>query len=506
MPIDYTHPRRKKSLPTVDLDAALATGVTTSRSWATPRSALAARVGSPLVLVEQPRFIDNDPENGMTAVMVERGHSGRSLLITDHGRRVTDRAFVDEDVSYAANGTRLLARRHTATALGLRPGGDFIQAHDPMEPLREGSPWGAVALLPRTQPYVGVQQSAARPKRAMFETTAVAVSPDGTRAAAVEFRGGSDRVLWAHDVPRGTWRTLTAEPETHYWAMADLAFSPDGEWLIVNGARPCLVRFTDGAVVSLDQEVIGVALLAAGWWPSAPGTLLGIGRSDGDRASLYRVALGAGTAAPVASLRGTSGLETGLVGYAPQVSADGRWLVLLAMVGLDPAQAARQGTGSRAFVVDLERFEAELVAPVFFGCGVERTVKAVRWVDQPIPSGGFELAEKLLATTQPAVAEMDPNVRRNRVRERHAGATQLLFDVVDHFGVNPWLVTEEIRRFSAGALEADPSIASAIESAADWAFARYVERGARREDPDGWLALSTDLTNLLAGRPMAIDG
>ncbi len=140
--IDYTHPKRRTGtntsttpgVPIVDLDAALAAGCRTSRVWSTPSGPVSQSIGSALVLVEQPRFVGHDPDNGMTAVIAERGFSGRSILVGTDGRSLTSSNFVDHDVAYAANGSMALTRRHTAQALGIPAGGDYIQGGNSPRP------------------------------------------------------------------------------------------------------------------------------------------------------------------------------------------------------------------------------------------------------------------------------------------------------------------------------------------------------------------------------------
>jgi hypothetical protein len=464
-------------------------------------------VGSALALVEQPRFVENDPDNGMTAVIAERSYSGRSILVGAHGQPLTSWNFVDYDVAYAADGSVALARRHTAQSLGIPAGGDYVQAHDPFLPDEEGSPWSRVAFLPRPQPYVAVAGDKPRPGRAMFQTSAVALTPDGSRAAFLEFRLAAppDCALWEYDLSHRTWRWVTATPPGHHWQTASVAYSPDGSWLMVTSSPPCIVRAHDGTVVPLDGDVLGVRLTDAGWWPTRPGHLVGTQAGRGHEVDLLDVDLASGGVRTLCTVRARSS-NIALYVARPRVSADGRWLALLAPPGLDPVADAGRGSGCRAFVVDLDSFGCELVLPARFACGIERSFESIVWVDQAVSDVAFQPAAVLLARGRPAFG--NPALRGSDVatfREQHARAAQLLFEAVDKFGVDAMLVTEEIRRFCAGALEADPSFAKALEGPRDWAFGRYVENGAQRDDRDGWLALSADLGHLIDGKPMEID-
>ncbi|WP_250280545.1 hypothetical protein [Frankia sp. CiP1_Cm_nod2] len=513
--IDYTHLTRGKktseparaAVPIVDLDAALAAGCGTSRIWSRANGPASQAVGSTLAIVEQPRFISDDPDDGMTAVIAERGYSGRSVLVGTDGRSLTPRNFIDYDVAYAANGSVALARRHTAEALGIPAGGDYIQAHIPHVAFENSSPWSRVALLSREQPYTGLAGASPRPERAMFETFSVAITADGSRAVFLEFRpaGSPDCALWEYDLTHRTWRWVTGNPAGSHWQAAPLAYSPDGTWLLVGSNPPALVRLPDGMIFPLGKDVFGVHIVDAGWWPTRPGHLVATGPGQKSEADVFDVDLERGRAKELCRIRGQQS-KVSLLVASPRVSADGRWLAFLAPVGMDPTADAGRGSGKRPFVADLASSECELVLPVRFSCGVERSCARVIWVDQTVSDGTFQPAAALQAGSRPAFG--NPVLAGSQVemfRKQHACAAQLMFDAISKSGTEPMLVTEEIRRFCAGALEADPSFADTLEGPESWTFVMYVGTGSPRDDRDGWLALSSDLGRLRAGEPMESD-
>ncbi|CAI7976039.1 hypothetical protein FRAHR75_210026 [Frankia sp. Hr75.2] len=500
----------RPAVPVVNLDEALAAGTATRRAWAAPAGPVSSRVGSALVLVECPRFADNDPDNGMTAVIAERGHSGRLVAVGADGRRVTTDRFVDRDIAFAADGTVAAARRLTAEAVGLPAGGDYIQAHDPDAYLRPGSRWERADWMPRYQAYVGVAGDRPRHSRAMFETLAAAVTPDGSRAAFLEFQlpDDPDCALWEYDVAGRQWRWVTATPRGRHWQVASLSYSPCGQWLLVGAGsgETCLVRASDGVIVPLDADVFGVDALDHGWWPDRPGHLVAISRAGEHESNVLDLDLGAGTANGVCVLRGTH-TNVGLIAHRPRISADGRWLALLAMLGRDPVAHAGRGSGNRAFVVDLASFTSEVVLdPAYASCGIERTVEALTWVDQTPRAGSFEPGPTLMARSIPAFGNPVLNEwKAERILQRHTRAAQFHFEAVDLHGVDPMLVTEEIRRFSAGAVDVEPSFRESLDDPQKWCFGRYVEEGAPHDDRNGWLALSRDLGRLVDGEPMEVD-
>lgn len=106
----------------------------------------------------------------------------------------------------------------------------------------------------------------------------VAWAPDGSQVAIAAAQPGA----WIGDFGTvGVLTTLSAEPGPPGWSVTnsgpvhDVAFSPDGQWLAVAGARTGLVRAQDGGLLSgfegiwAESTAISPNGRRAAWWGTA---------------------------------------------------------------------------------------------------------------------------------------------------------------------------------------------------------------------------------------------
>jgi hypothetical protein len=269
--------------------------------------------------------------------------------------------------------------------------------------------------------------------------------------------------------------------------VSKIAYSPCGEWVLLDGLPVRLVRRSHPQSYRLPEH-----LKSAAWDKGEPGRLLATAVRNGEL-HLIRFDLKSGTETSVAMMKSTDLSRLSLASL--DVSADGRWLAFVAPLGLDAEYVRQEGSGCRAFVMNLADAAVELVLPVRFDCGIERDLSRIVWVHQT-HSDGFELREDAVEPeSEPArLIGTSPDAKAYLVNEAKGGS-QLVTEAIES-GAPLRPLYQEFLRYSETIYRFDPSARPVIEQQAQASLSRYAQSGLSEQI---WLALTTQLQSFGKG-------
>lgn len=451
----------------VRLTATEITSAAERRGWM-PASAgpRAMQLGTSLLMSEAPKFPDNDPGNGADLVIATRCQTGRELVVGDRGQILTPSAFRDSAVGTSTAG---VVRARTVTSGGLKlpvegipalpADTDFVVTHSMVEMYTDGSPYQAARMAPRALLHrdrsADGDSSVWYPLLASFNVATVALSPDGSLAAAVEFRmnGGphSPYAVVLVDSATGKSETVMELPGNVQYELGALTFSPDGRYLMISAPEPATTLVIDLLRRQLLQAT--ESWEAAAFCPNGMYVVSRLSRGA-VRVSHFDAATG----------RTSSKLEiceesdaTDLYVSGLSVDLTGRRVAGITTIGVTPESRYTNGWSWRPIVLDPEGGWGELVLQTQMASGHDRDVLSVAWADPwradsyPTLSPGF---------TEPEAITSDPGAASdtlNRWSEEWYNASQfVLFAAGGATGPTLPQVLPAILVLLAGVTRADP--------------------------------------------------
>jgi hypothetical protein len=287
-----------------------------------------------------------------------------------------------------------------ALDLGLRDGRNMFSWSD-LEPDAMASEFA--------QPHIG--NIATRRLEAGIWTGQVGgitLSPDASRSAYVAWHAHVDGetrpmgYVFEDDLDAGTHRLVCVFEG--YSGSARIAYSGDGDWLLVSESRPVLIRCSDGAHTRLPHG------MGSAWAPSyGPNHLLSITgddqADDGPGLGLRVLDLSTGEAADLGPLETVDGRRYLYVSDVDPHPQGGRALVTSPWGFTEPWE---QGHGSRARVqvLDLEaRRLTPITSPTVPGMDhLERDQRMPSWVADRRTGGTVALSDQLESELEPSLA------------------------------------------------------------------------------------------------------
>jgi hypothetical protein len=389
----------------VRLTATEITAATGRRAWlpasAGPRT---AQLGTSLLMSESPRFEGNEPANGADLVMAARGQTGRELIIGDREQILTPAPFRDSAVGTSPAG---VVRARTITSGGIRIpvvgipqlplDTDYIMTHSMHEMFTDGSPYQTARMAPRSllhlDPPIGSDAKSWRPLHPSFRAGPVALSPDGSTAAVLEFRMSSGPhaacAIALVDTGTGDSKTVGDLPDHPNYDLGSLSFSPDSRYLMVTSPMPATTLIFD---LTRDEM-----LQPDETWEAAafcPGGMYVVARLTGAAVLISHFDAATGQLTPKMEIREQSE-ETALLLSGITTDLTGRRVAGITTIGVSPEFRYERGWGWRPIVLDLEDGWAELALKPMMTSGHERDVQSVAWADPwagsayPTLSDGF---------------------------------------------------------------------------------------------------------------------
>lgn len=236
----------------------------------------------------------------------------------------------------------------------------------------------------------------------------ITLSPDASRSAYVAWHGHADGetrsmgYVFEDDLDVGTHRLVCVFEG--YSGAARIAYSGDGEWLLVSESRPVLIRRSDGAHARLPHG------MGAAWAPSyGPNHILSVTgddqADDGPGLGLRVLDLSTGEATDLGPLEAIDGRRYLYVTDVDPHPQGGRALVASPWGFTEPWE---QGHGSRARVqvLDLEaRRLLPLTSPTVPGLDhLERDQRMPSWVADRRTGGTVALSDQLESELEPSLS------------------------------------------------------------------------------------------------------
>ncbi|MCY1140099.1 hypothetical protein OWR29_19015 [Actinoplanes sp. Pm04-4] len=332
------------------------------------------------VLMDEP-LSDYDAMRVFFELADERGHLAPSVIVDDEGQVLTHRDYSDRvGAVHEGAGAWAFCRQPLPEALGAAEGAGWVRQIAPHLLLQDSVPYPAEPVF-NYQPYLqrfGSEAPVMLPPVA--NAAAIAFAPDGTRVCVLEERARGGYAVHEYELGLGGQRLIATFPGGAGWFLTEVAYGPDGRWVLVTGGgRACLIRVADGLVVPLP-----VGAEAAAWNPrQGPDALLLMSTDRvGGRLLVQDYDLATGEVHPRSTIESHDGRPLDVREMA--LSADERALVIapVGAVGLD--QAPRGGVWVAA-VVELDRGTIDPVSAARFKTAqVSRRHGNPRWCERPV--------------------------------------------------------------------------------------------------------------------------
>lgn len=213
-----------------------------------------------------------------------------------------------------------------------------------------------------------------------YSISGFSVSPDGSRVAVLEFRGGADGVLSVTDIVTGARVEVTSVE--HVSGNETPQWSSDGKWILLS-THPALLVDVDGRRQMTFSGSDNPNLTAVDWWPKRGGSIIFMLSGSEGRFQVREFDLSTGTHTTISEVRLPTQPDLALWRHImayPKVSPVDN--TVLVGISLGPPGAYQEQHGGRYRMAMLEAGTGEvrqLFEPFVDGTPVERVHDDWRW-------------------------------------------------------------------------------------------------------------------------------